>query len=139
VLAARSARPSWKRENADRCASACGRCCKLRPLFVGVSAFELGNVAATLLILRATDLLTPGHGHDHAVEIALLLYAGYNLAATLVSIPAGLLSDRRGTAGMLVAGAVAFLLAYGGFALTVARVVSLALCFAAAGVGIGCA
>ncbi len=43
----------------------------LRQLFVGVSAFELGNVAATLLILRATDLLTPGHGHSRAVEIAL--------------------------------------------------------------------
>ena len=50
---------------------------KLRPvlrgrlgrLFIGVGAFELGNAAATLLILRATDLLEPGRGHDGAVEL----------------------------------------------------------------------
>ena len=35
---------------------------RLGRLMVGIGAFELGNVAATLLILRATDLLTPGHG-----------------------------------------------------------------------------
>lgn len=65
-------------------------------LFIGVGAFELGNAAATLLILRATDLLEPGRGHDAAVEVALLLYAGYNLAATLVSIPGGQVADRFG-------------------------------------------
>jgi hypothetical protein len=40
-----------------------------------VAAFELGNVAATLLILRATQLLTPAHGSDAATSIALGLYA----------------------------------------------------------------
>ena len=39
---------------------------RLGRLFVGVVAFELGNVAATLLILRATELLDPAHGHDTA-------------------------------------------------------------------------
>jgi hypothetical protein len=29
-------------------------------LMIGVTAFELGNAAANLLILRATDLLSPG-------------------------------------------------------------------------------
>jgi hypothetical protein len=33
---------------------------RLGRLMVGVSAFEFGNVAATLLILRATELLAPG-------------------------------------------------------------------------------
>ena len=63
---------------------------RLGTMMLAVGAFEFGNVAATLLILRANELLTPGHGRDSAVRIALLLYAGYNLAATLVSIPAGL-------------------------------------------------
>jgi hypothetical protein len=31
-------------------------------LMAGISAFELGNCAATLLILRATDLLAPSRG-----------------------------------------------------------------------------
>jgi hypothetical protein len=42
-------------------------------LFAGVSAFELGNVAATLLILRASELLEPRHGEDTAATLALAL------------------------------------------------------------------
>ena len=84
---------------------------ELGRLLAAVSAFELGNAAATLLILRATDLLTPGHGHDSAVKIALVLYAGYNAAATLASIPAGHATDRRGGVVVLAAGIVAFLAA----------------------------
>ncbi len=106
-------------------------------LFIGVGAFELGNAAATLLILRATDLLTPGRGHDAAVKIALLLYAGYNLTATLASIPGGQLADRRGTLRVLALGVAAFLLAYTGFGLAGANIAALMLFFAAAGAGIG--
>jgi MFS family permease len=106
-------------------------------LLLAVSAFELGNAAATLLILRATDLLTPGRGHDAAVKVALLLYAGYNLAATLASVPAGRATDRRGGIVVLLAGVLAFLGAYVGFALTGSSVVLLAVLFGAAGVGIG--
>ena len=106
-------------------------------LFVGVGAFEFGNAAATLLILRATELLEPGRGHDAAVEIALLLYAGYNLAATLASIPGGHLADRRGNVRVLALGVAAFLIAYLGFGLVGATVAGLALLFVAAGVGIG--
>ena len=106
-------------------------------LFVGVGAFELGNAAATLLILRATDLLEPGRGHDAAVEVALLLYAGYNLAATLVSIPGGQVADRFGNVRVLCLGVAAFLVAYLGFGLVGSTVAGLALLFAAAGVGIG--
>lgn len=110
---------------------------RLGRLLVGVSAFELGNAAATLLILRATELLTPGRGHDAAVKVALLLYAGYNLAATLASIPAGHATDRRGGARVLLAGVAAFLLAYVGFALTGASLALLGVCFALAGLGTG--
>ena len=63
-------------------------------LFVGMGAFEFGNCAATLLILRATELLEPGRGQDRAASIAVLLYVAYNVAATLTSLPAGHLGDR---------------------------------------------
>lgn len=106
-------------------------------LFIGVGAFELGNAAATLLILRATDLLEPGRGHEAAVEVALLLYAGYNLAATLVSIPGGHVADRFGNVRVLGLGVAAFLVAYLGFGLVGSTVAGLALLFLAAGVGIG--
>jgi MFS family permease len=111
---------------------------ELGRLMVGIGAFECGNIAATLLILRATDLLEPAHGHDGAVQIALLLYTGYNLAATLASVPAGRLVDRRGAVLVLAGGAACLLVAYVGFAATGANIVVLAACFAAAGVAIGC-
>jgi MFS family permease len=110
---------------------------ELGRLLLAVSAFELGNAAATLLILRATDLLTPGRGHDAAVKVALLLYAGYNLAATLASLPAGRATDRRGGIVVLLVGVIAFLVAYLGFAFTGSALVLLAALFAAAGIGIG--
>jgi MFS family permease len=102
-----------------------------------VGAFEFGNAAATLLILRATELLEPGRGQDRAVEMALLLYAGYNLAATLASIPGGHVADRHGNVRVLALGVAAFLAAYLGFGLVGSTVLGLALLFAAAGIGIG--
>ena len=80
-------------------------------LFAGMGAFEFGNCAATLLILRATELLEPGRGQDRAASIAVLLYVAYNSAATLASLPAGHLGDRRGTRLVLLGGAGAFLAA----------------------------
>lgn len=106
-------------------------------LFVGMGAFEFGNAAATLMILRATELLTPGRGEHAAAQIAVLLYVGYNLAGTLASIPAGHLVDRRGSLLALVGGTLAFLLAYLTFAGTGASVAVLGLAFVLAGVGIG--
>lgn len=106
-------------------------------LFLGVGAFEFGNAAATLLILRATELLEPDRGHDSAVQVALLLYAGYNLAATLISIPGGHLADRRGNVRVLALGVAAFLVAYLGFGFVGSTITGLAFLFAAAGIGIG--
>ena len=81
---------------------------RLGRFMAGVSLFELANMAATLMILRATDLLTPGHGRDRAAEIAIGLYVAYNAAATLVSIPAGGHGDRRGMVRVFAAGVAAF-------------------------------
>jgi len=111
---------------------------RLGRLMVGVSAFEFGNVAATLLILRASELLTPGRDQDRATQLALGLYVAYNLAATVASIPAGRLGDRRGAALVLALGMGLFGLAYAGFAAGGPSVLALAPWFVAAGVAIGC-
>ena len=107
-------------------------------LMASVAAFEVGNVAATLLILRATELLVPARGADAATSIALVLYVGYNTAAAATSVPAGHLSDRWTPRTVLVGGVLAFLVAYSVFALAGANVIVLAVGFALAGVGIGC-
>ena len=106
-------------------------------VLIGIGAFEVANVAATLLILRATELLTPAHGADAAMRIGIALYIGYNLAATLVSLPGGRVADRRGSLPVLVGGAACFAAAYLGFALAGPDVAVLAVCFAAAGLGVG--
>ncbi|MCU7821013.1 MFS transporter [Kitasatospora sp. DSM 101779] len=121
---------------------------RIRPLLSGslgrllasVSAFEAGNVAATLLILRATELLTPAHGDTGATTIALALYTAYNVAAAATSVPAGRLSDRLGTRGpvlVLAGGVAAFALSYGLFAGAGTGVAVLAVPFLLAGIGIG--
>jgi MFS family permease len=111
---------------------------RLRRLMIGVSAFEFGNVAATLLILRATELLAPGHSQDRTTQLALGLYVAYNVAATLASIPAGQLSDRKGAVLVLALGVGLFGLAYAGFAAGATSVLALAPWFVAAGIAIGC-
>ena len=110
----------------------------LRPLFAGITAFEIGNVAATLLILRATELLKPEHGPDRATTIALALYVAYNIAATLTSFPAGQHTDRRGATQVLVAGVAAFGLAYLWFTQDTTNWAILLPAFVLAGIGIGC-
>ncbi|MHA6628725.1 MFS transporter [Pseudonocardia sichuanensis] len=115
---------------------------QLGRVMVGFAAFEVGNVAATLLILRATDVLTPGRGIDAATQIAIALYVVYNVAATIASFPAGGFSDRLGRRGPLLVTAVGvatFMAAYVLFAVAGPVIVLLGVAFALAGVGIGCA
>ena len=106
-------------------------------LFIGMGAFEIGNAAATLMILRATELLSPSRGEHPAAQIAIVLYVGYNVAATLASLPGGHLSDRRSAIHSLMIGSAAFLLAYLLFAGAGARVAVLLAGFVLAGIGIG--
>ena len=112
---------------------------RLGRLLAASAAFESGNLAATLLILRATELLQPGRSHTSATQLALVLYTAYNLAATLASIPAGHVGDRHGLLRILAAGVTCFLIAYLGFAFTGESFALLAACFVLAGIGIGCA
>ena len=111
---------------------------RLAQVLLGVSLFETANVATTLLILRATQLLSPSLGVTAATEVAIGLYAGYNAAATVASLPAGRMSDRWGPILVLVAGVFCFLVAYLGFAVSVPSIALLAASFVVAGLAIGC-
>ncbi|MGH7498555.1 MAG: MFS transporter [Gemmatimonadales bacterium] len=105
-------------------------------LIAAIAAFEMGNVAATLLILRSTQVFAVTHSAAGATQLGLTLYMGYNAAAAVISIPAGRLSDRFGSAPVLVGGATLSLIAYSAFALGgEAAIVS---GFLAAGLGVGC-
>jgi MFS family permease len=100
--------------------------------------FELGNLAASLLILRATVLLhTDGRSLASATSIAVLLYAAHNLAATGSALVAGGLIDRAGPRLAMVLGALTYLAGYGIFALGPHSVLALLAGFVLAGAGIG--
>jgi MFS family permease len=107
-------------------------------LLVSVSLFEAGNVAATLLILRTSELLAPSQGTNGATTIAIALYVGYNVAATLAALPAGRLADAYGPRLVFAAGVTCFALAYAAFALG-SGIVILGTAFVVAGIGIGAA
>jgi len=79
-------------------------------LFV-TALFGLGNSSNSFLILRAQDI-------GISLEMTILVYAVFNLAAALISFPAGLLSDRWGRKNILLASFVIFAGAYLGIALT---------------------
>lgn len=107
-------------------------------LLVSVALFEAGNVAATLLILRTTELLAPSQGTTGATTIGIALYVGYNVAATLAALPAGRLADAYGPRGVFAAGVACFAVAYIVFAAG-SGIAILGLAFVLAGIGIGAA
>ena len=108
-------------------------------ILIGVTVFELANCSATLLILRATDLFQPAHRETSATQLALVLYTLYNVAATVISIPAGRHSDRTNPIRVMTAGAVLFAAGYLWFAAGGHDPLALALAFILVGLGIGCA
>lgn len=118
---------------------------RIRPLLRGevggvwlpIGAFEVGNLATTLLFLRPNELLTPDRLVEAATSIALLLYAGGNLAATVITIPAGKAADRWGFRPTLTTGFMVGLTAYLTFGLIGPSIPLLVLAFILAGVTIG--
>ncbi|MFT4083295.1 MAG: MFS transporter [Nocardioides sp.] len=109
-------------------------------VLIAPGLFELGNLATTLLILRATDLLqSDGHSPSTATTIAILLYAGHNALAALSSVVAGFAADRFGPRLVFGVGSGAYVAAYALFAPTRHEIWLIALAFCLAGVGIGCA
>jgi MFS family permease len=112
---------------------------RLGRLLAAMTIFEFGNVAATLFILRATDLLTSTHSHQRAAEIALLLYTAYNVVATVVSLPAGRVADSSSSSSVFTVGIALALGAYLVFAFTAGSIAVLLAAFVLAGGAIGCA
>ena len=53
-----------------------------------------------------------------SLETTILIYAGFNLVAALISYPAGFLSDKWGRRNILIAALLVFFVAYIGFAFT---------------------
>ena len=105
-----------------------------------IAMFELGNVATTLLILRATQLLTTGgRSFASAASLAILLYAGHNALGAVVAYLGGHWIDRSGPRMVFGTGAVLYLIAYGGFAIGPHAWPLLLIAFGFAGSGIGLA
>jgi MFS family permease len=77
---------------------------------LATALFGVGNISTAFLILRTQDIGIP-------LETTILIYAGFNLVAALISYPAGSLSDQWGRKYVLLASLVIFLIAYLGFAL----------------------
>ncbi len=70
----------------------------------GVGLFGLGDFSHTLLILAATQLLTPVHGAVRAAEIAALLYVLRNAVYAAASFPIGVLADWMDKTKLLAVG-----------------------------------
>lgn len=105
-----------------------------RRLLTGVGLYGLGNFSATLLILRATQLLHgDGHSNTDAAAIAVLLYAAHNAANAVFAYPAGAVADRVGRRTVLTAGVALFGAACAVFAFGSANVAVLAGLFVAVG------
>jgi MFS family permease len=100
--------------------------------------FELGNLATTLLILRASNLLyVNGRSLTDATTAAILLYALHNAAATVSAIFGGQLADRFSPRVVFGAGGAMYVCAYTVFAWDQHVWWMLGIAFVLSGVGIG--
>ena len=83
---------------------------RFKLFLVIVVLFTLGNSSDAFLILRAQNL-------GFSVTEVLLLFVGFNVVYALASLPAGLISDRLGRKGLIIAGWSIYALAYLGLGL----------------------
>lgn len=104
-----------------------------RRYLVGIFLFGIGDYANTLLILRATQVLTGTLGPEGAASTAIALYTLHNVLYMAGAYPVGALADRIGKRWLLIG---AYLLAalYNLLLIVeIPSVATLALAFALAG------
>lgn len=112
----------------------------LLPALFPIAAFDLGNMATTLLILRGTGLLrSDGYTVAEATSLAVLIYAAHNLFAAIVAFLAGHWIDRHGPRLAFATGAALYAASYALFAISGHGWVTLVPAFLLAGSGIGLA
>jgi MFS family permease len=78
---------------------------------LATALFGIGNSSNSFLILQTRNV-------GASLETTILIYAGFNLVAALISYPAGFLSDRWGRRNILLLAFLIFFVAYLGFAFT---------------------
>jgi MFS family permease len=104
-----------------------------RRYLIGVFLFGIGDYANTLLILWATQVLSPSVGPEEAGNIAILLYSLHNVLYAAGLYPIGVLADHLGKWRFLV-GAYSLAVVYNLLLIVaVPSTATLALIFAMAG------
>ncbi len=93
---------------------------RFRRYLVAAGIFGFGDFSHALLILAATQVLTPAYGVVRAAQIAGALYVLRNVVQAFSSYPIGAAADRYGHHSVLLAG----------YMLGVATAISAALLFA---------
>lgn len=77
---------------------------RFKRYLAAVGIFGIGDFSHSLLILAATQMLTPSMGVVEAAQVAGLLYVWRNIVQVATSYPIGVLADRYGQRGVLIAG-----------------------------------
>ncbi|MEX1153670.1 MFS transporter [Parvibaculum sp.] len=77
---------------------------RFKRYLAAVGIFGMGDFSHALLILAATQLLTPSMGVVQAAQVAGLLYVGRNTVQVVASWPVGALADRFGARPVLIVG-----------------------------------
>jgi MFS family permease len=103
---------------------------------IAVGLFGLGNFADSLLILRATDLLSPAMGAVVAGSLAIVLYTIHNVFYAALSFPVGVLADRFGKKTLLALGYLLTGISVIGFIFNIGNLVYLGIFFVLAGIAI---
>ena len=107
-----------------------------RFFLMAVGVFGLGNFADSMLILRATELLSPASGAVIAGSLAILLYTIHNVFYAALSFPIGVLADKIGKKKILVFGYLLSGLSSIGFIFSIGDLFYLGLLFVVAGIAI---
>ena len=107
-----------------------------RFFLIAVGVFGLGNFADSMLILRATELLSPVNGAVIAGSLAILLYTIHNVFYAVLSFPIGVLGDKFGKRKILVFGYLLTGLSAVGFIFSISNLFYLGLLFVVAGIAI---